>query len=286
MQYIDFNVQHQTITRIDDYEVVGKSRNFLYARFTFCEEWDELTQTAVFSTNSGKHYSALIEEGECLVPWEVLEVPEFWVGVVGIVDGNRVTTSTVRVLVKPGVKIGAKPGMAPTPTAYETLVANAAASAEAAETASAEATAAAELAVQVEQTVHTAVERAEQVLDNVTINEEKMVQYVDAAEEHAGVAEAHADSAAESEAAAIEAAGRAQAEADRATVPVVSGVYNVVLTDKVTNDKYALIVEEGRLALLGVSAGLDSAEVNLIDTSTGTAYELIVESGRLNLKEV
>ncbi len=119
MQYIDFNVQHQTITRTDNYEVVGNSENYLYARFEFCAEWDDIIPTAVFSANNGKHISVLIENGECLVPWEMLRVPEFWVGVFG---GDRQTTDTARVGVKPGVKFNAKPGVEPTPTAYEKLM--------------------------------------------------------------------------------------------------------------------------------------------------------------------
>ena len=214
MQYIDFNVQHQTITRTDNYEVVGRSQNYLYARFTFCEEWEGLTQTAVFSTNSGKHYSALIEEGECLVPWEVLQGAEFWVGVFA---GERITTSTVRVSVKPGVKIGAKPGMAPSPTAYETLVASAAASAESAEAASEQAAASAELAAQAEQTVQDAIERAEQVVESVVLNEEKMAQYVDAAE-------GHADTAAESAQAASDFAAEAEDWSKKAEAAAGGGV--------------------------------------------------------------
>lgn len=119
MQYIEFKVQHQTITRTDTYKVVANSQNYLRARFRFCEEWAGLTQTAVFSTNSGKHYSALIENGECLVPWEVLCVSEFWVGVFA---GDRITTTTAQVSVKPSVKLNAEPGLKPSPTAYERLV--------------------------------------------------------------------------------------------------------------------------------------------------------------------
>lgn len=119
MQYIDFKVQQQTITRTDNYEVVGNSENYLYARFEFCTEWDDIIPTAVFSANNGKHISVLIENGECLVPWEMLRVPEFWVGVFG---GDRQTTDTVRVGVKPGVKFNARPGVEPTPTAYELLM--------------------------------------------------------------------------------------------------------------------------------------------------------------------
>ena len=70
------------------------------------------------------------------------------------------------------------------------------------------------------------------------------------------------------------------------TVPAAAGVYNVILTDRVTAERYALIVENGRLAILGVSETLEATDMNLIDSATGTAYAVVVESGRLALKEV
>lgn len=85
---------------------------------------------------------------------------------------------------------------------------------------------------------------------------------------------------------AAQEANRAQAEAERVTVPAASGVYNVILTDRVTKERYALLVENGRLAILGVTKTLNATDMTMIDTATGTAYELTVESGRLNLKEV
>lgn len=81
-------------------------------------------------------------------------------------------------------------------------------------------------------------------------------------------------------------AGVAQAEADRATTPAAVGVYNYILQDRVTGDKYALLVENGTLALLGVSNNLDAKDLQLIDTATGVSYELITESGELKLLEV
>lgn len=81
-------------------------------------------------------------------------------------------------------------------------------------------------------------------------------------------------------------AGVAQAEADRATTPAAVGVYNYILQDRVTGDKYALLVENGTLALLGVSDSLDAKDLQLIDTATGISYELITESGNLKLLEV
>lgn len=99
-------------------------------------------------------------------------------------------------------------------------------------------------------------------------------------------AEAAQGAAAASAETATAQANRAQAEADRATVPAVEGVYNVVLADRVTSERYALIVESGRLKLLGVASTLDAADVTLIDQNSGTAYGLIVESGNLILEEV
>lgn len=81
-------------------------------------------------------------------------------------------------------------------------------------------------------------------------------------------------------------ANQAQGYANEATVPAVEGVYNVILTDTVTADRYALIVEAGTLKLLGVSNTLDATDMTLVDSSTGTAYSLIVEDGTLKLEEV
>lgn len=78
----------------------------------------------------------------------------------------------------------------------------------------------------------------------------------------------------------------AQAEADRATIPAVEGVYNIVLSDRVTGDRYALIVEQGKLKLLEVSEELDTSYVILIDHTNGVSYELSVESGKIQIKEV
>lgn len=99
-------------------------------------------------------------------------------------------------------------------------------------------------------------------------------------------AKVNAASAAQSENRATAAANRAQAEAERASVPAVQGVYHVILTDRITAERYALMVENGCLLLLGVSSTLDAAELTLVDSAAGKAYALEVESGRLILKEV
>ena len=80
-------------------------------------------------------------------------------------------------------------------------------------------------------------------------------------------------------------ADRAQAEAERAVVPPVEGVYNVILSDRATGERYALLVEDGRLALLGVSDTLEATTPLLIDRTDGKAYAVVVEAGRLKIEE-
>ena len=69
-------------------------------------------------------------------------------------------------------------------------------------------------------------------------------------------------------------------------MPAAAGVYNVILTDRATGARYALIAEDGRLKLLGVSQKLNAAKVTLVETATGIGYALAVESGKLILEEV
>lgn len=117
--YLEFDVRHQTISRTDEFEVVANSLHYLFARFTFSEEWEGKQQTAIFSMNNGTNISVLLTDGECEVPWEVLRGREFWVGVFA---GDRITTTPVRVPVQASVNLNASPGVQPTPSAYELLV--------------------------------------------------------------------------------------------------------------------------------------------------------------------
>lgn len=82
-------------------------------------------------------------------------------------------------------------------------------------------------------------------------------------------------------------ANRAQAYAEQTSHPaVVQGVYNYILEDRDTGERYALLVEGGTLKLLGVPDTMDAADMALIDTVTGAKQQLIVESGTLKLLEV
>ena len=141
-------------------------------------------------------------------------------------------------------------------------------------------------AVDSASTAQSAADRAEAAKSGILQSEKNAAQSASSASASATSAKNSADNATQSAAEAEESANRAAAEAERVTVPAVSGVYNMILTDRATNERYALIVENGHLVILGVSDTLEATDMNFIDTATGTAYELTVESGRLNLKEV
>ena len=147
-------------------------------------------------------------------------------------------------------------------------------------------------------------DRAADLRESIEVDYEALRQAVKDAEGHADRAEAEAkrsgDSAALSESWAVGGTGtrqgedennakywadRAQAEAERASVPPVEGVYNIVLEDRITGDRYALIIERGRLALLGVSDALEATSPLIIDQTDGKAYSVIVEDGRLAVEE-
>lgn len=98
--------------------------------------------------------------------------------------------------------------------------------------------------------------------------------------------EAARDNAAQSAADAAAQANRAQAEADRATVPAVAGIYNIIIPDRTTGEKYAVLFEGGKLYLLGVAATMQATDFVLVDSASGKNYRLGVENKLLIVEEV
>lgn len=161
-----------------------------------------------------------------------------------------------------------------------------AASASAATAAAATAKSDATKATTARQNAEAAATRAETARNSIVLDEAKINQKVSDASKSATAAKTSETNSAKSATDAEKAAARAQAEAERVSVPAAVGVYNVILTDRVTAERYALIVENGALAILGVANDLEATDMTLIDNATGTAYEVAVESGRIVLEEV
>lgn len=131
------------------------------------------------------------------------------------------------------------------------------------------------------------IQQAETYRDQAQTYSGYVVQYAQSASGSATQAKNAASASQASAETAASAAAKAQAEADRATVPALKGVYNLILPDRVTGEKYALIVENGAIQLLGVSDKLDATEdFSFVDRVTGVSFAVCIESGKLKLEEV
>ena len=116
MGQLKLNVKNQIISRTDNFRVVADSRNYLYADFTFTEEWENEQITAIF-TRGNEAYNAIVDNGTCLVPWEVIKAPSFYISVF---CDNLVTANIVKIDVEKSgfTDDGQIPGT-PTPTVWE-----------------------------------------------------------------------------------------------------------------------------------------------------------------------
>lgn len=88
MMVLDFTVTNQTISFNERRQVVADSVNFLYAKFTFSEEWDIAdSKVAVFyKTDTGGRplhpaYEVTLAGDGCTFPSAVIKPPVMWVSV-------------------------------------------------------------------------------------------------------------------------------------------------------------------------------------------------------------
>lgn len=73
----------------------------MYAVFNFSYDWDSVSKNAVFNNcKAKKNFTVPIVENVCLVPWEVIESPNFTVSLYGFTDSKRITSNEVMVPVK------------------------------------------------------------------------------------------------------------------------------------------------------------------------------------------
>lgn len=97
MTKIEFKIDGQVITKKNDKTVVEKSRNEYTAVFDFDDTWTAVENKQAYFTRykDGLCVKADIDEtGACKVPWEVIEMPMFYVSVAGG-DLKTVTRASV-----------------------------------------------------------------------------------------------------------------------------------------------------------------------------------------------
>ena len=69
-----FDLSNQIINRVDTFKVVADSIDYLKAHFNFLtEEWQNQAVTALFTKGELSYGVLLDPNGDCVVPWEVLQ---------------------------------------------------------------------------------------------------------------------------------------------------------------------------------------------------------------------
>lgn len=124
MKTLEFFVKDQLIERVacDTLVVVAQSVNYLYAHFTFSDEWQGI-KTAIFKRNGIASIHVPLDQGDtCLVPWEWLAVDTDTKGTVSVYCGNRITANEEHVQIfKSGYEDGQAPQPPPTPGEIDQL---------------------------------------------------------------------------------------------------------------------------------------------------------------------
>lgn len=308
---LEFSISNQLLSRLDTTTVVADSQNYLECSFQFSEDWADVEPVASFGHGGvDKPLSVRIVDGVCRVPHEVITPYGFQMAVYGTGNGGdaytHIPTNVVTVEVERG---GSQEGLTPaqpTQDLYDTLMDKLHRSEQSAVRSQTSAAANAAAAQAAAQGVREDAQRAERAARSCAEDAAAAMGACKEAERQAAQGQnllgkadrlyermelahretqAAAGAAKDSETAAQRYAAQAMAEVDRAKVPAVQGVYNVVLQDRTTGERYALMVDHGGLKLLGVDGDLDAVEPALIDRETGTAHTLVVEGGTLKLEE-
>ena len=119
---VTFNVTGQTLVRTGEFNrVIRDSRGYIYCMFEFSDDWEGTVRHAIFSSGE-QNYTVLLEDDQCLAPWEVTDLPNFTVSVVGY-KGEEVRITTNKYFITPGESgyVEGETPSEPTPDVYAQL---------------------------------------------------------------------------------------------------------------------------------------------------------------------
>lgn len=103
---ITFNIENQILRRTDPNKIIEKSKNYLFAEFSFSEDWDNTNKAIIFENNVLRYKIYLDSNNKCQVPNRIIRNDGFTISVVGE-DNNdfvKITTSELYIAVGKGVK--------------------------------------------------------------------------------------------------------------------------------------------------------------------------------------
>lgn len=103
---ITFNVENQILSRTDTNSIVEKSKNYLFAEFTFSEDWNNTNKAIIFENNVLRYKIYLDSDNKCQVPNRIIRNDGFTISVIGENNENLVTitTSELYIAVGKGIK--------------------------------------------------------------------------------------------------------------------------------------------------------------------------------------
>jgi len=102
---LEFELNKQTLKRIDNYEPVEKSQVYLQIHFNFDKDWDNTEKHVFFQFREEKVYEEILVGDTCYVPLEVIKKYGFYVWLIGYdleTHNVKIPTNQVRVAVKEG----------------------------------------------------------------------------------------------------------------------------------------------------------------------------------------
>ena len=94
MRYLEFNVDHQLLTKNNDFEGLYKgSSGYLKASFKCDESWNSYTKVARFRFNGDEEFVALTNQNDCSIPDSVTKHELFKVSLVGVSGSTEIRTN-------------------------------------------------------------------------------------------------------------------------------------------------------------------------------------------------
>ena len=99
MKILQFLVEQQNIRKdpsCDFSGLVSGTKGYLKARFVLSKEWNDCAVAAVF-LNSESEEAVPVLNGQCDIPEKITKKKMWWVRVVGMRDGYRITSNKVEV---------------------------------------------------------------------------------------------------------------------------------------------------------------------------------------------
>ena len=123
MAQLHFSVKNQWISRTDNFRPVGRSKNYLYAKFSFLtDEWVGVA-TALFRKGNILKDQLIGSDGVCQVPPEVLDFDGEFTVTVSVFCGSLVTANKANIRVyETGYEDDGEHSHPPTPSVYEQIL--------------------------------------------------------------------------------------------------------------------------------------------------------------------